>query len=65
VAFVIDPYTTCEKCGGDGYQPVPFTRSLYRFPCKGCKGTGMRERAISRIWRILRHGAKAVSEGEY
>jgi hypothetical protein len=42
-------YDTCDRCGGDGYQPVAFTKHLYRYPCRGCKGTG----------------AKSLTEGNY
>jgi hypothetical protein len=58
-------YKTCIKCGGDGYQPLPFTRSLYRYPCRACKGRGERPRPVTRIYHALRHGAKTLTEGEY
>jgi hypothetical protein len=65
VAAVSIGYDTCDRCGGTGYRPVPFTRSLYCFPCRGCKGSGLRERLITRVWRLLRHGTRSLTEGEY
>jgi len=60
---VIDPYVTCDRCAGDGYAHLfgPF----YRWPCKACHGTGLRERLITRIWRAVRHGAAAAADGDY
>lgn len=64
--MIFDPFETCPRCGGDGYQPVPFTRDrLFVFPCTGCDGSGLRERAAHKVIRLLRHGAKTVSEGDY
>lgn len=56
-------YVTCEKCGGDGYQPL--FGKFYYYPCRGCGGSGERERAVVTLWRMLRRGAKSVAEGEY
>lgn len=56
-------YITCDRCGGDGYAHL-FGR-LYLYPCRGCKGTGERPRAAYRIFQMLRHGAKSVTEGDY
>jgi hypothetical protein len=54
---------TCTRCGGDGYQHLfgPY----YRWPCRACHGAGERPALIARIWLALRHGARAVTEGEY
>ena len=51
---MIDPYITCDKCEGSGYQHL--FGQFYRWPCRGCRGTGERQRAIVRAWRLLRHG---------
>ena len=60
---MIDPYVTCPRCEGDGYQHL--FGPLYLWPCRGCHGTGQRERTLTRIWRAVRHGARPVSEGDY
>ena len=60
---MFDPYVTCARCGGDGYQHL--FGPLYLHPCRGCNGTGIRERALTRIWRAVRHGARHVTDGDY
>jgi hypothetical protein len=56
-------YQTCSRCGGDGYQHL--IGPYYRWPCRGCHGSGERPRFIARIWRALKHGAATATEGEY
>jgi DnaJ-class molecular chaperone len=56
---VIDPYVTCERCGGDGYAPL--FGPLY-IRCRKCGGTGERQRAAYRIFNMLRHGATSPED---
>ena len=48
-------YQECPRCDGDGYQHL--FGSIYRYPCKACGGSGERPRVITRVWRMVRHGA--------
>jgi DnaJ-class molecular chaperone len=59
---IFDATETCDRCAGQGYEPLFF--HLFRL-CRPCEGTGETVKTSRRIWRLMRHGLAPQEDGGY